>query len=174
MEALAARLELARFLQIYKENPCPLEMWSPAVDNEWHRLIKKGDEYKTFCMGEVGEYVSHSEGRGFSGISSISWIQQYEKKFGELGLIWFQDQAGRTDVNLCEEYLWTGEVYASWDCHPVHPDPMESTIQGDQPGPQAPAENPPVGPQIDIADQARQVDIGNVVRQDIGHGNRGK
>jgi hypothetical protein len=174
MEALGARLELARFLQIFRDNPCPLEMWSSAVDNEWHQLLKDGDEYNMFCMQQVGKYVGHSEGQGFSGISSISWIQEYEKKFGELGLIWFHDQVGQIDLNLCEEYLWTGEVYASWNCHPAPPEPMDDPIQPGQSGEQGPLVNeqgplvnPPEPPQIDIGDQVVHVDIGDVARQNI-------
>jgi hypothetical protein len=91
-------------------------MWSPLVDSYWHAALTDRDKYESMCLETVGSIVQHSEavGRG-----EISWIVEYERRFGELSTVWFTNTDGRLNKALMEEYLWTGEVYASWDCRPL-------------------------------------------------------
>jgi hypothetical protein len=109
--------ELGRFFQLARDNPLsPPEMWSPLIDLYWHTALKDDAKYKSLCRKNADTIIYHKEDAGFG---EISWINEYERRFGALSSVWFQSREGRLDIELMEEYLWTGDIYASWDCRPL-------------------------------------------------------
>lgn len=67
---------------------------------------------KDACGQVVGHQVNLGDGR-------ISWISDYEARFGKLPPMWFADAAGTVDQAAYATYCATGEVFHSWDCSPA-------------------------------------------------------
>jgi hypothetical protein len=117
--ATAEQVELGKFLNItarqFDAGCTAPEMFSPAIDSEWHRLLNSPD-YEAFCAEHAGRQVGHAPN---TGAGEISWVRAYEKSFGPLPAIWFTDQYGRLDHDRLARYRETGTVVAEWDCSPV-------------------------------------------------------
>lgn len=63
----------------------------------------------------LGHQASRGNGR-------ISWIPDYEARFGKLPAVWFADATGTVDQTAYATYCTTGEVFHSWDCTPAGDD----------------------------------------------------
>lgn len=85
------------------------------VDAEWHRLLEQPDDYNEFCHNAEGQDVRHEPAKGRG---EISWTRTYEKLYGLLPEVWFQDMGGTLNMSRRQTYLDTGVFYASWDCTP--------------------------------------------------------
>ncbi|MDW6062279.1 hypothetical protein SAZ11_34985 [Streptomyces sp. FXJ1.4098] len=113
------RVELGKFFKVsarqFKAGHIAPEMFSTAIDAEWHRLMKT-PEYAAFCAEHAGQAIGHSSAKG-SG--KISWVSMYEDMFGPLPEIWFTDNDGQVDEKALASYRETGVVVAEWDCSPV-------------------------------------------------------
>ncbi|MFB7631731.1 hypothetical protein ACFC0M_12380 [Streptomyces sp. NPDC056149] len=111
--------ELGRFLTVtarqFDAGRSAPEMFSPAIDAEWHRLLNSPD-YQEFCTEHAGRPIGHTANVG---TGEISWVRAYEELFGPLPEIWFTDQNGRLDHEGLAHYRETGTVVAEWDCSPV-------------------------------------------------------
>ncbi|MER6089261.1 hypothetical protein [Streptomyces bluensis] len=113
------RVELARFFKVssrrFEIGHATPEMFSTAIDAEWHRLMKT-PEYAEFCTEHAGRAIGH---RPVKGAGEISWISTYEEMFGPLPALWFTSKHGRVDEEALARYQETGVVVAEWDCSPV-------------------------------------------------------
>lgn len=113
------QVELGRFLKVaarqFEAGRTAPEMFSPAIDGEWHRLLNSSD-YQAFCAEHAGRQIGHAPK---AGVGEISWVRAYEELFGPLPEIWFTDQHGRLDHEGLAQYRETGTVVAEWDCSPV-------------------------------------------------------
>ncbi|MEW1659211.1 hypothetical protein [Streptomyces sp. NPDC093707] len=113
------QVELGRFLTVtarqFDAGRTAPEMFSPAIDVEWHRLLNSPD-YQAFCTEHAGRQIGHVPNVG---TGEISWVRAYEELFGPLPEIWFTDQNGRLDDEGLAHYRETGTVVAEWDCSPV-------------------------------------------------------
>ncbi|MET8831497.1 hypothetical protein ABZX40_37290 [Streptomyces sp. NPDC004610] len=114
-----ARVELGRFLTVaaqqFDAGRTAPEMFSPAIDREWHRLLDSPD-YQAFCTAHAGRQIGHAPNVG---AGEVSWIRVYEERFGPLPEVWFVDESGRLDQPRLTHYRETGTVVAEWDCSPV-------------------------------------------------------
>ncbi|WP_149184081.1 hypothetical protein [Streptomyces sp. TRM49041] len=114
------RIELGRFFTVTARrfrdgDRRPMEMFSPAIDAEWHELLTS-PEYADFCTETAGMPLGHAP---FIGVGEISWVQAYEEMFGSLPEIWFTDKDGQVDREALNRYRDTGVVVAEWDCGPT-------------------------------------------------------
>lgn len=134
MDSVAAA-ELRKFFSLHVETDRFLEMWSGYIDQHWHN-IQRNPEYDRFCVEACGTLIAHAP---FSGSGQISWIEAYEERFGSLPEVWFRAEDGSPLTSLREKYEQTGRVYASWNCGPVQPDPMDRRTPKDTERPDAPA-----------------------------------
>ncbi|OGI95461.1 hypothetical protein A2917_02790 [Candidatus Nomurabacteria bacterium RIFCSPLOWO2_01_FULL_42_17] len=110
--------ELQRFFQvaqIHRETGRRTFMPACPVDTEWHRRLKNPKRYKGFCRSAVGHEVGH---RPVKGEGKIDWTKTYEKLFGKLPEVWFQDTNRILNQQSRLKYLQTGVFHASWDCDP--------------------------------------------------------
>ncbi|MEU2366519.1 hypothetical protein ABZ616_38230 [Streptomyces noursei] len=128
----AEQVELGRFLKITTRQfnarrPAP-EMFSPAIDAEWHRLLDSPD-YLAFCTEHAGRRIGHATN---TGAGEVSWVRAYEEMFGPLPEIWFTDQHGRLDHEGLAHYRETGTVVAEWDCSPVPGDGGDEAVPAQQ------------------------------------------
>lgn len=98
-----------------RETGKPAFMPACPVDTEWHRLLELPDEYSEFCRNTVGHDVRHEPAQGEG---EIDWAGTYEKLYGLLPEVWFQDTRGVLNKSRRQTYLDTGVFYASWDCTP--------------------------------------------------------
>ncbi|MCQ6557012.1 hypothetical protein NPS70_28065 [Streptomyces sp. C10-9-1] len=114
-----ARRELGRFLAIagqrFDKGEGPAEMFSRAVDAEWHQLLAT-PEYMAFSAEHAGAVLGHRE---MSGTGPIGWVAAYEEAYGPLPEIWFTDEKGVLDEGALARYRETGRVVAEWDCGPT-------------------------------------------------------
>ncbi|MGJ5898352.1 hypothetical protein ACSCBZ_41385 [Streptomyces niveiscabiei] len=125
-----ARTELGRFFEVSarqfaSDQPVP-EMFSAAVDAEWHRLLNDPG-YAAFCAEHAGRPVRHVENSGFG---RISWVDAYEEMFGQLPQVWFTDADGVLNERAFTRYRETGEVWAEWDCTPLPSDDVVPSVAG--------------------------------------------
>lgn len=113
------RRELGRFLAIagqrLERGHGPAEMFSRAVDAEWHRLLAT-PQYAAFSTEHAGTVLGHRE---MSGLGPIGWVSAYEEVYGPLPEIWFTDAHGVLDEGALARYKETGTVVAEWDCGPT-------------------------------------------------------
>ena len=140
----SSNVELAKFLSLAAKTGEELEMFSPWIDEAWHDKLKIPVAYEKYCKKLFNCTIRHSERSESSDSSNISWIAEYERQFGELNDSWFRDSSGSLRSTMMEEYLWTGEVYASWDCTPADVRTVEHLPQPVIPRPdENPLENNP-------------------------------
>ncbi|MFI5616508.1 hypothetical protein [Streptomyces sp. NPDC051567] len=114
------RVELSRFLTLtgrrFERGDTAPEMFSGAVDAEWHRLLDDPD-YPAFCAKTAGQLVLHA---AINGAGPVSWVSEYEAAFGcVLPDIWFTDAEGNLDTVAVARYRDTGEVLGEWNCSPT-------------------------------------------------------
>ncbi|MGW7820138.1 hypothetical protein ACWGLF_18870 [Streptomyces puniciscabiei] len=113
------RVELGRFFKVtvrrFEEGQSAPEMFSGAVDAEWHRLLNT-PEYADFCTAHAGSLIGHAEN---TGAGEISWVKAYQEMFGPLPEIWFTGADGQVDALALGRYRDTGIVVAEWDCSPT-------------------------------------------------------
>ncbi|MEU7024383.1 hypothetical protein ABZ990_27560 [Streptomyces sp. NPDC046203] len=113
------RRELGRFLAVarqrFDKGEAPAEMFSPAVDAEWHKLLGTPG-YTAFSVEHAGTVLGHREVKGFG---PITWVAAYEEAYGALPEIWFTDAKGILDEAALARYRETGAVVAEWDCSPA-------------------------------------------------------
>ncbi|MCZ1009807.1 hypothetical protein [Streptomyces lydicus] len=117
------RVELGKFFEVSAReaeagHTAP-EMFSGAVDAEWHRLLGT-PPYAAFSIQHAGQVVRHVGGYGRG---RVSWIPTYEDMFGPLPDTWFTDADGTVDREAMDRYRATGEVWAEWNCSPAPGDP---------------------------------------------------
>ncbi|UUN26786.1 hypothetical protein [Streptomyces sp. FIT100] len=120
MNTTAIKLrELGRFLAIagqrFKSGGGPAEMFSRAVDAEWHQVLAT-PEYAAFSTEHAGAVLGHRE---MNGTGPIGWVTAYEQAYGPLSEIWFTDEKGDLDEAALARYKETGKVVAEWDCGPT-------------------------------------------------------
>lgn len=128
----AQQTELGKFLQVTARQfdagrPAP-EMFSPAIDSEWHRLLNTPG-YHAFCDENAGRWIGHAAN---AGAGEISWVRAYEELFGQLPGIWFTDEHGQLDSEGLAHYRETGTVVAEWDCSPVPGDGGDDAVPTSQ------------------------------------------
>ncbi|WKX70919.1 hypothetical protein [Streptomyces sp. XD-27] len=114
------RDELGRFFTItgqrFREGETsPLEMFSGAIDAEWHRMLG-GPGYGDFCTETAGMVIGHAP---MKGLGEISWVRAYENMFGPLPEVWFTGADGQVDEETLAQYRKTGTVVSEWDCGPT-------------------------------------------------------
>ncbi|MCG7523555.1 hypothetical protein MHW47_03720 [Streptomyces sp. OfavH-34-F] len=111
--------ELGRFLAVagkrFAAGHGPAEMFSPAVDAAWHRMLGT-PEYAAFSAEHAGSVLGH---RAVNGFGPIGWVATYEEAYGPLPEIWFTDADGVVDRTAFARYEETGTVVAEWDCGPT-------------------------------------------------------
>ena len=88
-----------------------------VVDEAWHDLLNRPDEYLAFCNEVLGgdRAIGHVPIKGYG---PVEWVSDYEKTFGKLPAIWVLKADGKQDVQTYQRYNNTGILYASWDCTP--------------------------------------------------------
>lgn len=128
--------ELSKFFALAADQPTSrMEMFSPAVDAVWHTLLERPVEYAEFCRAATGgARVDHDSAKG---LGDISWIPDYESKYGPLNDVWFMDEHGRLDESLRSAYRGSGNVITAWDCNPA-------VVEEDAPDPEEGEGDPPV------------------------------
>jgi hypothetical protein len=94
-------------------------MFSPCIDQAWHTLLAAPDSYAQFSREVCGRILGHQASMGNG---RISWVSDYEARFGSLPLLWFADASGTVDQTAYATYRETGEVFHSWDCNPTTDD----------------------------------------------------
>ncbi|GHJ38144.1 hypothetical protein Sm713_37530 [Streptomyces sp. TS71-3] len=99
----------------FEEGHAPPEMFSGAVDAEWHQMMNTA-EYATFCTEQAGALIGHAECKGQG---PISWVSAYEEMFGPLPELWFTDADGNVNTAALSLYRETGIAIAEWDCTPI-------------------------------------------------------
>ncbi|MBT2676630.1 hypothetical protein J7E95_38780 [Streptomyces sp. ISL-14] len=111
--------ELGRFFTVsarrFTEGHIAPEMFSTAIDAEWHRLLKS-PEYTEFSQAHAGQVLGHVPVKG-SG--EIGWVSAYEAAYGKLPEVWFTREDGSVDTEALNRYQETGIVVAEWDCTPT-------------------------------------------------------
>lgn len=88
-----------------------------VVDEAWHDLLNRPDEYLAFCnevLGE-GQAIGHVS---IKGSGPVEWVSDYEETFGKLPAIWVLRAGGEQNAQAYERYGETGILHASWDCTP--------------------------------------------------------
>ncbi|MGW4901164.1 hypothetical protein ACWEO9_03295 [Streptomyces albidoflavus] len=116
---LIPRRELGRFLALaqgrFENGEGPTQMFSRAVDAEWHQLLATPG-YAAFSVEQAGAVLGHREANG---AGPVEWVTAYEEAYGPLPEIWFTDEQGGVDEEALSRYRDTGEVVAEWDCAPT-------------------------------------------------------
>ncbi|MEV6393770.1 hypothetical protein AB0M39_03145 [Streptomyces sp. NPDC051907] len=116
------RRELGRFLAIagqrFESGEGLTEMFSRAVDAEWHHMLAT-PEYAAFSTEHAGAVLGHHE---MNGTGPIGWVAAYEEVYGPLPEVWFTDEKGVLDEAALTRYRETGKVVAEWDCGPTSGD----------------------------------------------------
>lgn len=113
---LQATVELSKAFSIAKDGH-KLEMFSGALDAVWHDLVARDDlTYANLCDNFVGADVIHHQ-EAEEGL--VTFIPEYERRFGPLPLIWFLDERWQFQSAQHAEYTRLGTVHASWNCRPL-------------------------------------------------------
>jgi hypothetical protein len=120
-----AETELARFFQIglyYTQLTGQMaKMPSCPVDTAWHNLIEStGDPLVTGYAAQVLSPGIGIEHVASGGVDPIDWIPLYEKVYGALPQIWFQNVDGTVNDELITAYLAGLVTRMSWDCGPAY------------------------------------------------------
>ncbi len=114
----AVRAELGRFLALagyrFNSGESAPEMFSGAIDAEWHELAGTA-EFAEFSIEHAGAVARHVEGRGEG---YATWVTAYEEQYGPLPKLWFTNENGEVDEAAFAAYQETGKVWASWKCGP--------------------------------------------------------
>lgn len=114
----AVRAELGRFLALagyrFNAGEAAPEMFSGAIDAEWHELADS-PEFAAFSIEHAGAVARHVEGHGEG---YVTWVSAYEESYGPLPELWFTDENGTVDEAALAAYRETGKVWASWNCGP--------------------------------------------------------
>ncbi|MFS2039838.1 hypothetical protein [Agrobacterium tumefaciens] len=110
--------ELGKFFELHCSLNRSIEMWSGKIDKYWHEILGSSS-YEEFCIKNCGRMVEHDRSEGYG---EVSWIADYEARFGTLPKVWFLASDGTFDQHVYDEYARTGRIVASWDCGPVMPD----------------------------------------------------
>jgi hypothetical protein len=111
-----ALTELARFFAVAAASTQMCPMFSTYVDQAWHTLLTTPDSYAQFSREACGRVLSHQASLGEG---QISWVPDYEARFGKLAALWFADATGTVDQTAYATYRATSEVFHSWDCNPT-------------------------------------------------------
>src|SRR5262249_52266379 len=114
-----ALIELARFFAVAADSAEMCPMFSSYIDQAWHTLLSTPRVYAQFSREARGKVfkpqASQGEGR-------ISWVSDYETRFGNPPPLWFADATGAVDQTAYAAYHATGEVFHSWDRTPEKDD----------------------------------------------------
>jgi len=113
-----ARDELSRFFAIATdaEDISAMKMPRGAVDALWHSYMANPSEYIRFTAQHAGVYFEHMAG---SGHEEMTWVPEYERRYGRLPKIWFTDDSSVVDEEAYSGYVSQGKLIASWDCGPL-------------------------------------------------------
>lgn len=132
--------ELSKFISIANSEPeLFMEMFSPFVDEFWHRIIIE-NRFSDFCKQHSLMFVTHKENKG-EGV--IPWVEKYQEKYGTLPDLWFANKDGKVDLVASETYNRTGVVRACWDCHPYAEDNKRKLDLPPEPTPRKDKEEEP-------------------------------
>ena len=112
--------ELRKLFVLRRELQVNVQMWSEFVDETWHDMSEHSG-YRGFCFSACGGDVAHVREAGFG---QITWIKDYEKRYGSLPLVWFLDRYGKVRSHLYQRYRSGRAIWTSWDCVPVPVEPM--------------------------------------------------
>jgi len=125
----AAHDELSRFFAIAAdaEDITTMKMPRGAVDALWHSYLAYPSEYIRFTAQHAGVYFEHMAGNGHE---EMTWVSEYERRYGKLPKVWFTDDAGVFDEQAYADYMSKGKLIASWDCGPIVPE-RGRKIQGE-------------------------------------------
>lgn len=125
-----AREELGRYLSL-RITGAP--MFSGYIDDVWHGMQEHRGEYAAFSREHWGELVEHHPFEpGDVVYNEIPWVIDYEKKFGDLPVVWFARADGSIDEELRDHYRRTGKVertpprtgaLMTCDCRPAKVNP---------------------------------------------------
>lgn len=107
--------ELAKYFVIVVGADQPAPMFSPFIDEIWHELLKT-EGYADWSQKACGYIIEHVPGNG---TGTITWINDYHERFGQLPPEWFAAESGLIDQAAYAKYLKTFELEASWDCKPA-------------------------------------------------------
>ena len=102
-----------------------VEMFSPFLDDHWHHMLSEPAVYTEFCNSTSGHYIHHVEGQQ-SGL--VTFIAEYERRYGELSPHWFRDAEGEMDHVVYRKYKEDRIIYASWNCTPAKIRPFDAPI----------------------------------------------
>lgn len=113
---IEAKEELKKYFSLQYENAV---MFSKYIDEVWHDLIENHQaEYVELSTSACGMIVSHvAIANHGNPTQEILWIDEYEKRYGELPEIWFMDKDGTVDENVYTEYKKSNRVI-------LHPDSL--------------------------------------------------
>lgn len=111
---LIPRRELGRFLALaqgrFESGEGPTQMFSRAVDAEWHKLLATPG-YAAFSVEQAGAVLGHREANG---AGPVEWVTAYEEAYGPLPEIWFTDDPGEhrqgSPAHLPSRELWRGSL----------------------------------------------------------------
>ncbi|MGH8929332.1 MAG: hypothetical protein ACRDZO_01520 [Egibacteraceae bacterium] len=107
--------ELGKLFQLAVDGVPALTMPSKAIDLVWHGMLHNREAYERFSIEACGRVVEHRSSRG---AGPVTWVAEYEGRFGKLDPIWFTDDKSMLDTDAYDQYLATGQFKASWDCSP--------------------------------------------------------
>lgn len=108
--------ELGKFFTLAGEGTKGLMMPNSYIDEEWHSMLEKPEEYKEFCLEHAGVELEHVPS---GGVDEFVWVKDYEQKYGKLNIVWFIKSNGTFDNEAYEVYVKDGIVKMSWDCAPL-------------------------------------------------------
>lgn len=114
-----ARVELGRIFAMTADGVENTTMPSRYIDKVWHEMLETPEDYQKFSLAEAGVIVGHSP---IQGEGRVTWIPEYESRFGKLDPVWFTDENGTLQSDAFEKYLNGDEVWGSWDCGPIPTD----------------------------------------------------
>ncbi|USK57370.1 hypothetical protein LIS82_13300 [Cytobacillus solani] len=113
-----AEEELSKFFVLAGNGVNDLKMPKGIIDEVWHEKLNDQESYTQFCNNTAGCYVEHikEEGKG-----NLSWVTNYEEKFGKLDSTWFMDKQGQVNKEKLDNYSKSGKVSMEWGCGPIMP-----------------------------------------------------
>ncbi|MEU5148748.1 hypothetical protein AB0G42_16355 [Streptomyces yangpuensis] len=119
MTTTIERTELGKFFTVsarrFAEGHKTVEMFSGAIDAEWHRLMETA-EYADFSTVHAGIVLGHGAN---CGSGRVAWVTAYEEMYGTLPVIWFTREDGTLDEEGLAHYRETGTVCGEWNCNPT-------------------------------------------------------
>ncbi|MFJ5634951.1 hypothetical protein ACIQF5_20225 [Streptomyces goshikiensis] len=112
-------VELGKFFTVsaarFKDGHSVVEMFSGAIDAEWHRLMETPG-YAAFSTTHAGTVFGHGAN---CGTGPVAWVCAYEEMYGRLPAIWFTREDGTLDEDGLTHYRETGIVFGEWNCNPT-------------------------------------------------------